>query len=196
MPKPSKVPIGGISVEHPLQAIIYAYKTGKMKLLVPFELSVVTMQGVEPEKPTPNGWNHLISGSTNTQPGVRYPPTNTYPQTPTYPPTNSYPPTNLYPQTNRYPPINSYAPTNNYPQTNTYLPTNTYPSTYQPSSSYPNYNSPSYQYPYQQSPTYDDYYSNYYNQPSYRGSNIQPAQTKPFPQYKALQQVGKYNFSI
>lgn len=50
-------PVGGISVEHPLQATVYAYRRGKMKLLVPFEITVVPMGGIGAERPpAPNGY--------------------------------------------------------------------------------------------------------------------------------------------
>lgn len=46
--------VGGISIEHPLQATIYAYRRGKMKLLVPFEINVVPMNGFQSERSVPS----------------------------------------------------------------------------------------------------------------------------------------------
>lgn len=69
-------PIGGISVEHPLQATVYAFRRGKMKLLVPFEITVVPMGGIDAERP-PASNGYPFSGPIQQQPlqpGVRYPP--------------------------------------------------------------------------------------------------------------------------
>lgn len=76
-------PVGGISVEHPLQATIYAYRRGKMKLLVPFEINVVPLGGIDPERQAPG---YAISGpiTNSNQPGNSfYPSYNPYGQPPT-----------------------------------------------------------------------------------------------------------------
>lgn len=73
-------PVGGIAVEHPLQATVYAYRRGKMKLLVPFEITVVPMGGIEPERPAPVGYP--VSGSISNQHDAHYTPTSGYPYRP------------------------------------------------------------------------------------------------------------------
>lgn len=121
-------PIGGISVEHPLQATVYAYRRGKMKLLVPFEITVVPMGGLQAERPSaPNGYPYSgpIQPQTQAQaqpqpqlqpqqPQLRYPPYNgnmygqqagIYHGSPHY-----YPISNSYQQP--YNPYNSYYPNN------------------------------------------------------------------------------------
>lgn len=123
-------PVGGISVEHPLQATVYAYRRGKMKLLVPFEITVVPMGGLQSAErpPAPNGYPYtgqiqpqpiqpqvqLQQPQQQQQPAVRYPPYNgnvygqqggIYQGTQQY-----YPITNSYQQP--YNPYNAYYPSN------------------------------------------------------------------------------------
>lgn len=79
--------VGGISIEHPLQATVYAYRRGKMKLLVPFEINVVPMNSFQPERPPSRGFP--ISGQIRPQQNPSYIPNyanqNQYQQhTPTY----------------------------------------------------------------------------------------------------------------
>lgn len=109
--KQSLGPIGGISVDHPLQATVYAYRRGKMKLLVPFEIMIVPMGSgtLEPERPS-NGIP--ISGQIGPQQGVNGV---VYNQNPTYQqyPAIQYAP-NYYPPTSTYQPTYSYAPNNGY----------------------------------------------------------------------------------
>lgn len=108
-------PIGGVAVDHPLQATLYAYKKGKMKVLVPFEIMIIPMGtgSLEPERQTTKGFP--ISGQVRPQQNVNYPVynRNSHHQNPVaqfgpnYYPPHSYQP---YPHT----PYNSYAPYNTY----------------------------------------------------------------------------------
>ncbi|XP_055307457.1 uncharacterized protein LOC129571665 [Sitodiplosis mosellana] len=100
---PSLGPVGGIAIKHPLQATVYAHRQGLMKLLVPFEITIVPLAGggvPYPEVPT-NGYP--ISGQVKPQQDVSHLPynRNTYRQYPSsqfgpsyYPPASyrySYP---------------------------------------------------------------------------------------------------------
>lgn len=109
-------PVGGIAVEHPLQATVYAYRKGKMKLLVPFEITVVPIaNGVEPERPAPSGYP--ISGAISNQQAVRpSQPVNGYgyrPHTgPGYPHSVSY--QSYQPKPQAQPSYSAYYPINGY----------------------------------------------------------------------------------
>lgn len=97
------------------QATVYAYRKGKMKLLVPFEITVIPMSGLEPEH-TSNGYP--VSGPIRPQQQDLNHPTynrNAYRQ---YPAAQFGP--NYYPPTNTYQPSYSYAPYNGYNANNAY----------------------------------------------------------------------------
>lgn len=155
--------VGGISVEHPLQATVYAYRRGKMKLLVPFEITVVPMGGQQsdPERPpAPNGYP--FSGPIQSQPPYQ-PPGSRF-----QPPYNN---ANSYGQ-----PSGSYQ--GSQPQYNYPISTNQYPQQ-PPYNQYNSYNPPNTGY-YNQQPPQNPYY-----QPP-RGGAYQPPQYRP-----TYQQVGK-----
>lgn len=154
---PTMGPVGGISVTHPLQATVYAHRQGLMKLLVPFELTVVptAASGIRyPEVPAANGYP--ISGQVKPQ------------QYPSYLPNNR---NNYYQQ---YPPPSQFGPS--------YYPSSSYRYPYTPY--YPSYNT------YSTYTGYNPQYRNpYYGVPARR---VDISQTKPWPQYRPTQQVGKY----
>lgn len=109
--------MGGIAVQHPLQVTVYAYRRGLMKLMVPFEVTVVPMgNGIPyPEVAPPNGYP--ISGQIKPQQGIIQSPydRNSYRQ---YPSTqfgqSYYPPSSSYQYS--YPPYNTYNSYNGYNQ--------------------------------------------------------------------------------
>ncbi|XP_031636268.1 uncharacterized protein LOC116349129 [Contarinia nasturtii] len=148
-------PIGGVSIEHPLQATVYAYRKGKMKLLVPFEITVVPMGsgGLEPEYSS-----NPISGQV--RPQQQDPNRSVYNR-------NAY---RQYPAAQFGP---SYYPPSAYQQPYYYAPYNGY-----------NANNAFYGYN-QQSPYRNPYYSPAYRRvdtkpwPQYHHSSSQQANTKP-----------------
>lgn len=145
-------PVGGIAVENPLRATIYA-RRGLMKFSVPFEITIVPLgNGIPyPEVPAPNGY--LNSGQVKPQHDVSQSPYNR----------------------------------NTYRQ----YPNSQFGQSYYPSSSYP-YSNPSYPYGYNNYNSYNGYnhqYRNpYYGVPARR---VDISHTKPWPQYRPSQQVGK-----
>lgn len=152
---PGLGPVGGIAVEHPLQATVYAYRRGLMKLSVPFEITIVPLgNGIPyPEVAAPNGYP--ISGQVKPQQ-----------------------------QDVSQSPYNR----NTYRQ----YPNSQFGQSYYPSSSYTPYSNPSYPYGYNNYNSYNGYnhqYRNpYYGVPARR---VDISQTKPWPQYRPSQQVGK-----
>lgn len=75
-------PVNGFSVQNPLRATFYAFKRGEMKVLVPFEITIITPNGFEPEVRAPI---QPISGQIRPQQGVNQYPSqnaNTYRQYP------------------------------------------------------------------------------------------------------------------
>lgn len=162
---PTMGPVGGISVSQPLQATVYAHRQGLMKLLVPFELTVVptAASGIRyPEVPASNGYP--ISGQVKPQQYTGYLPYNRNNYYQQYPSSSQFGPSYYPPSSYRY----SYPPY--YPSYNSYGSYNTY-----------NGYSPQYRNP-------------YYGVPARR---VDISQTKPWPQYRPTQQVGKYfSFSI
>lgn len=168
-------PSGGFAVEHPLQATLYANRKGKISVLVPFEIMIVPMGGgsgngavLEPERLAPK---YPISGPVRMQPIVNQYPNNV----------NSYRPYTT-PQfgPSYYPAAPSYQPHQQYQQ---YAPFNGYNNGVH--SAYNNgYNN------------YNPYNNGQYYQPSYRNPYYPPVvrhlpNTKPWPQYRPPQQVGK-----
>lgn len=73
--------IGGVSVEHPAEATIYAYRRGKMTVLIPFEFTVVPLanNNLEPEIPAQSAIPY--SGSISSQStSSQYYPSSYYPK--------------------------------------------------------------------------------------------------------------------
>lgn len=188
-------PVGGISVEHPLQATIYAYRRGKMKLLVPFEINVVPMAGIGAERPpAPNGYPY--AGQIQPQPQIQIQQPQPQPLQP-----QSLQPRPMQPQalpqqqpSARYPPYNGNVvyngnrldqqqqqqPAGVYQGSPQYYPiSNSYQQPYNPYNAYYPSNSPN---------------TNYFNQQAAQNPYYnQPPRRVGFPQYRPpFQQVGKW----
>lgn len=107
---------GGVAVDHPAQATIYA-KRGKLNVLIPFEFTIIplTQNSIEPE--VPSRTSTPVSGSISSQPNSNYYRTNP----------NLYRPVVSY-QTSSYPWYN-----NNYNNRGFYVPASpSVSSSYQP----------------------------------------------------------------
>lgn len=115
----SNQPIGGISIERPAKAIIYAKRRGTMNVLIPFEITIIPLAPNTYEQEQPSRSNIPISGSIRPQNTNYYQSNqNVYRQ--------SYPSSVYYPSNNQgaYIPAspNSYQPYNSAQQYNGYRP--------------------------------------------------------------------------
>lgn len=171
-------PTGGIAVDHPAQATIYA-KRGKISVLIPFEFTIIplTQNSIEPEVQQRS--NAPMSGSISSQPNSNYYRTNQNVYRPVYYQTSSY-------------------PWNNYNNRGFYI-----PATPSVSSSYQPFNQPAQQYQngyrpilYQQQLPANTYRSQYYSPnsnvvyaPSYQQQPLRRTEVRPWPQYN--RPVGK-----
>lgn len=170
---PSLGPVNGISVTHPLQMIAYAYRRGLMKVAVPIEIEVVPL-GTGIPYPEVAASHYPISGQVKPaqQPVVTNTPynRNSYRQygTPQFGPSYYLPSSPSYsPSSPRY-----------------YYPPTSYQKSYPAYNGYNSYN------------TYNGYYNGYNQQYRYPYYGMPPrridiSHTKPWPQYRPSQQVGK-----
>lgn len=173
-------PTGGIAIDHPAQATIYA-KRGKLNVLIPFEFTIIPLaqNSIEPEIPPRS--STPISGSIPSQQNSNYYRTNQDPYRPVYYQTSTYPWNN---DNNRgfyipaSPPVSSsyqpfIKPTQQYQNEHRpiiyqqQLPPNTYRNQYYP----PN--------------------SNAVYAPLYQQQPLRRTEVRPWPQYN--RPVGKHN---